>query len=491
MTLAASISRRFLTTALLVAGTALSSPIAHAQQTVDRSTPPALGPTPSIRMNPVQKFSLKNGLRVIVYEKHEVPIVQMSLVVRAGNVDEPADRLGLAGMTANMLDEGAGGKSSLELADAIDYLGTTISTYGGIQTSSVSMRSTVSKLDESLKLFADVALRPDFPASDLERLRKQSLTSLLQAYDQPRIIANIASGPIVFGKEHPYGRISTGTEQSLKAMSVEDLKKFYSTHYRPNNAFLVVVGDVKAKEIVQKLEKAFGTWARKTVDAASVPRATQVSGRKIYLIDKPDAAQSVIRICRVGTDRKTEDYFPLIVMNTILGGSFSSRLNLNLREHHHFTYGASSFFSLRLSAGAFTAAADVQTDSTVQAMREFMKELAAISAPVTDEELTRAKNYLALGYPDNFSNVASIAGQLEEMTTYDLPETYFTTYIDRVLAVTKDDVERAAKKYVDAENLAIIIVGDRAKIEPGLAAAKIGEIVPMSVVEALGPMPKP
>jgi zinc protease len=460
-------------------------------QKADRSRPPALGPTPSLKMNAVEKFSLKNGLRVIVYEKHEVPIVQMNLVIRVGSADEPADKLGLAGFTAGMLDEGAGGKSALELSDAIDYLGTSISTYASIQTSRVSMRSTVSKLDASLKLFADIVLRPDFPATEWERQQKQDITSLIQAYDQPRAIAWAASGQLVFGKEHPYGRTTSGTEQSIRSCTVEDLKNFYSAHYRPNNSFIVVVGDVKAQEIVAKLEAALGAWERKDVAPAVVSNASQVSGRKIYLIEKPEAAQSVIRICRVGTDRKTEDYFPLIVMNTILGGSFSSRLNMNLREVHHYTYGAGSGFSLRLSAGLFTAQSDVQTDSTEKAMKEFMKELKGISKPVTDEELKRAENFLALGYPDNFSNIGSIAGQLEEMVIFDLPDNYFNSYIGNVLAVTKEDVERVAKKYVDTDNLAIIIVGDKAKIEKGLADEKLGTIIPMTAVDILGPMPKP
>jgi zinc protease len=459
-------------------------------QLPDRTKPPALGPTPSVKINAVQRFNLKNGLLVVVYEKHEVPIVQMNLVVKAGSVNETADKLGLAGLTANMMDEGAAGKSSLELSDAIDFLGTTIGVSGGLHTSGVAMRSTISKLDESLKLFADVLLRPDFPQKELERLQKQYLTSLLQAYDQPRAIAGAATGQIVFGKEHPYGRTSNGSVQSLKAFTVEDLKNFYSTYYRPNNSFLIVVGDVKAQEIVAKLESAIGSWEKKEVAAVKVSNVKQVSGRKIYLIDKAEAAQSVIRICRIGTDRMTEDYFPLMVMNTILGGSFTSRLNNNLREVHGYAYGAGSGFSFRSSAGPFTASSDVQTDATDKALNEFMKELNGISKPITDEELDKAKNYIALGYPDNFSSVASIAGQLAEMVQYNLPESYFNDFIGKVLAVKKDDVRRVAKKYVDTDDLAIIIVGDRAKIEKGLKETKVGKIINMVPTDVLGSMPK-
>ncbi|MDD8017629.1 MAG: pitrilysin family protein [Bacteroidota bacterium] len=459
-------------------------------QSPDRTKPPALGPTPSVKINAVQKFELKNGLQVIVYEKHEVPIVQMNLVIKAGSVNESNDKLGLAGLTANMLDEGAAGKSSLELSDAIDFLGTSINSNGGLHTTGVSMRSTVSKFDESLKLFADIVLHPDFPSEELARLQKQYLTSLMQAYDQPRAIAAAASSQFVFGKEHPYGRTTVGTEQSLKNFTVDDLKNFYAAYYHPNNSFLVVVGDIKANDVVAKLESALGSWEKKEVPAAVVSQAKQVKERKIYLVDKPEAAQSVIRVCRVGVNRMTEDYFPLLVMNTILGGSFTSRLNNNLREKNGYTYGAGSGFGFRPSAGPFTASSDVQTDVTDKALKEFMKELEGISKPVSDEELNRAKNYIALGYPDNFSNVSSIAGQLVEMVLYNLPADYFNTYIGKVMAVKKEDVRRVAKKYIDTDDLAIIIVGDKAKVEKGVQATKVGKIINMVPTDVLGPMPK-
>lgn len=459
-------------------------------QSPDRTKPPALGPTPSLKINPTQKFTLNNGLPVYVYEKRDVPIIQLNLVIKAGSVDEPADKLGLAGLTANMMDEGAAGKTALELSDEIEFLGTSISVSGGLHTSGVSMRSTTSKFDASLKLFADVLLRPDFPESELARLKKQYLTSLFQAYDRPQAIAASATSQLVFGKEHPYGRTSVGTEQSLNALTVADLKNFYSTYYKANNAFLVVVGDVDAKTVVAKIEEAIGSWQMGDVKPASVAKVKQVSDRTIYLIDKPEAAQSVIRICRVGTDRMSEDYFPILVMNTILGGSFTSRLNQNLREKNGYAYGAGSGFGFRPYPGPFTASSDVQTDATDKALKEFMKELDGISKPVSDEELAKAKNYIALGYPDNFSSVGSIAGQIVEMVLYNLPENYFNDYISKVMAVKKDDVRRVAKKYIDTDDLAIIIVGDKAKVEKGLKETKVGKIVNMIPTDVLGPMPK-
>lgn len=459
-------------------------------QTPDRTKPPALGPTPSLKVNAVQKFRLSNGLQVVVYEKKEVPIVQMNLVVKAGSVNETPDKLGLSGMTANMMDEGAAGKSSLELSDEIDFLGSSIGASGGMHTSGVSLHSTVSKFDASLKLFSDILLHPDFPSSELERLKKQYLTSLFQGYDQPRVIAAAATGSLVFGKDHQYGRTTAGNEQTIKSFTVDDLKNFYSTYYRPNNSFLIVVGDVNAKEIMTKLESSIGGWQHGEAKSVSIPKAKQVNGRTIFLIDKPEAAQSCIRISRIGVDRMSDDYFPLLVMNTILGGSFTSRLNSNLREKNGYAYGANSGFSFRPSPGPFTASSDVQTDKTDKALQEFMIELNGISKPVSDEELSKAKNYIALGYPDNFSSVGSIAGQLVEMVLYNLPESYFNDYIGKVLAVKKDDVRRVAKKYIDTDDLAIIIVGDKAKVEKGLKDTKVGKIINMVPTDVLGPMPK-
>lgn len=483
-----SISMRKAATAKICGATFLVSLFLFAQGP-DRTAVPLLGPTPSLRVNPIQHFTLKNGLHVIVYEKNEVPVIQMNLVVKAGSVNETPDKLGLAGITANMMDEGAAGKSSLELSDEIDFLGADIGARGGLHTSGVSLRCTVSKFDEALKLFSDILLRPDFPSNELERLKKQYLTSLLQAYDQPRAIAAAASSRLVFGGEHPYGRSTVGNEQSIRSYTISDLKDFYSKYYRPNNSFLIVVGDVQAKEMINKLELVLDAWQTREVKSPLITKPKQIDGRKIYLIDKPEAAQSVIRICRVGVDRATEDYFSILVMNTILGGSFTSRLNSNLREQNGYAYGAGSGFSMRPLPGPFTASSDVQTDKTDKALQEFMKELKGISNLVSDEELMKAKNYLALSYPDNFSSVGSIAGELSEMILYNLPESYFNDYIDHILAVTKDDVRRVAKKYIDTEDLAIIIVGDKVKIQNGLKETKVGKVINMVPTDVLGPMP--
>ncbi|HEV8538829.1 MAG TPA: pitrilysin family protein, partial [Bacteroidota bacterium] len=265
--------------------------------------------------------------------------------------------------------------------------------------------------------------------------------------------------------------------------------QFHSKYFHPNNAMLIVVGDINPKTIKGKLEKTFGKWKAAAVPKSSWTPAAQVKERKIWIVDKPGAAQSVIRIGRIGVQRLTEDYYPLVVLNTILGGSFTSRLNQNLREQHGYAYGAGSTFDFRPLPGPFSASASVQTDVTDKALTEFMKELTNIMQPVSDEELTRAKNYLALGYPSNFQSVAQIAGQLVEIVLYKLPDSYFNEYTSKILAVTKDDLNRVAKKYLDPERVNIIIVGDNQKIGRGVSSLKIAPVEHLSIDDVLGKAP--
>jgi predicted Zn-dependent peptidase len=259
----------------------------------------------------------------------------------------------------------------------------------------------------------------------------------------------------------------------------------------PGNITLIVVGDVTPGALMPKLEKAFGAWKGKAVVPPPLPPISQIKEKFLTLVDKPGAAQSVIMIGRVGVPRLTEDYFPIVVMNTILGGSFSSRLNQNLREKHGYTYGASSGFDFRPLAGPFVARSSVQTAVTDKSLEEFMIELKGILEEVPEEEIARARNYLALGYPGDFQTVGQIAGQLEELVVYNLPDDYFNRYISRILAVTKEQVRKAAQKYIVTENLAFIVVGDRKEIEEGVSALNLAPMTTRTVEDVLGPAPDP
>ena len=458
-------------------------------QTPDRSTPPHLGPPPSLKLPPIQRFELANGLKVVLLEKHALPLVQITMLFEAGSVNDPTNRLGLASLTAAMMDEGAGKRTSLEIADAVEFLGANLSVGADLHTTVVSLFTPVSQLDEAMPIMADVVLRPTFPQAELDRLRKERLTGLLQAHDQPRAIASVAFRQLVFGPDHPYGRTPSGTEASLKAMSVKDVQSFHANYLKPNNATVIVAGDVTKERAERMLKEQFETWKKSTVTPVKVPSAPQVGSRTVYLVDKPEAPQSEIRIGRVGMDRKTKAYFPLTVMNTVLGGSFSSRLNQNLRETHGYTYGAGSSFDFRPSPGPFMAASAVKTDVTDESLTEFMKELNGILQPIPDEELNRAKNYVALGYPGDFQSVQQIAGKLAEMVVYGLPGDYFNTYIDRVLSVTESDVAEAGNTALDTGRMVIVIVGDRSKVEEDVETLGLGPLKNLTIEDVLGKKP--
>jgi len=470
-------------------GIALTTSFLFAQ-TPDRSAPPKLGPPASLQLPPIHHFKLSNGLPVVLMEKSQVPLVQINLLIRAGSAMESADKTGLASLTADILDKGAGKRDALQLADAVDFLGANLSAGASQHTSVISLNTPLARLDSALTLFADVALRPTFSNAELERLRKERLTTLLQWHDRPSSIASVLFNRTIFSDNHPYGRPSLGNEKSLRALSTADLKNFHGKYFLSNNATLIVVGAVDVSSVQGKLEKAFGSWRTGDMVTSTWPGVKQVEKRQIYLADKPGAAQTEIRIGRIGVPRKTEYYYAITVMNTILGGSFTSRLNQNLREQHGYSYGAGSSFSFRPLPGPFVASAAVQTDATDKALTEFMKELNRILEPVSDDELSRGKNYVALGYPSEFQSVGQIAGNLQELVTYDLPDDYFNNYMGRILAVTKEDVQRVAKKYIDPEKVAIILVGDRAKIEKGVRALNLGTMQLLTIEQVLGKAPK-
>lgn len=454
----------------------------------DRTTRPLPGEPPTLSLPAPAELTLANGLDVVVIEKRDIPLVQVNLLVRAGSVLDPASHVGLATLTADMLDEGAAGKSALALADAFEVLGARFGVGAGLHSAQLTLRVPVARLEPALALAADVALRPSFPAEELERLRAERLTGLIRAHDEPNLIAQTLAMRALFGAEHPYGR--DATEASLRAITVDDVRRFWQQWWRPNNATVVVVGDIDAARARALVEKAFGGWQQATIAQAAVPTAAQVQGRTIHLVDKPGAAQSIIIIGRIGAPRSSPDYYALEVMNTILGGQFTSRLNQNLRETHGYSYGARSSFEFLPSAGPFTAGAAVQTAVTGAALREFFNELEAIRTPIPADEVERAKNYLAMGYPAQFQSVAGIAAEVGSAVLYDLPLSTMNEMIERVMAVTPADVERVARAYVDPANVEIIVVGDRQVVEQQIREQALGDVRVLEVTDVLGPVPQ-
>ena len=478
---------RLLAALILVSGITLAG-----QQAPDRSTPPPVGPAPALNLPAIQKRQLSNGLPVWIVELHEVPVAQVNLVVFSGTAQDPAGKFGIASLTSAMLMDGAGSRSALEIADAVDYLGADLSAGSTSDLTAVRLHVPVARLADALPIMADVALRPTFPDAELDRQRQQRLTSLLQSRDDPATVVGLAFARVLYGPAHRYGTAMMGTGETIKGFSADDVRAFYASAFRPSNAAILVVGDTTPDAMMPLLESSFGGWksdANAAATPAKLPEARQVARREVFLVDKPGAAQSQIRIGWIGVPRSTPDYFPLIVMNTILGGSFTSRLNMNLREEKGYTYGASSSFDMRAAAGPFAAGAGVQTDKTTESLQEFFKELNAIRDPVPADELARAKNYVALRFPSTFETTGDISRRLEELLVYRLPEEYFANYVQNIQAVTAADVQRVARTYVEPGRFAVVVVGDLKVIEPGIRTLNLGTIRLLTLDDVLGPAP--
>ncbi len=469
--------RRVAALLLIVAWTG----IALRGQQPDRSKPPSAGPPPELRIPAIEKRTLSNGLPVWLVAQHKVPLVHVALVVRSGTSADPAQKFGLASLTVDMLDEGAGARSALEIADAIDYLGAELATSSSSDASYVDLHVPVARLGEALPVMADVVARPTFPDAELKRLREERLTALIQAADDPEQLIELAFPRLVYGMSYRYGTAAIGTAVSLRGFTTADLKSFHTATFNPQNATVIVVGDVNTSDVIPQLESTLGQWKGEQGTAAAALRdAPQLTARRVYLIDKPGAAQSQIRVGWIGAPRSTPDYFALRVLNTILGGAFTSRLNQNLREQHGYAYGASSTFDMRRAAGPFYATAAVQTDKTADALKEFFKELDRIHQPVSPEELDKARNYLALLLPRNFETSRATANALAQVVVYDLPPDFYATYVQRVQAITAADVKRAADKYIRPDKFAVVVVGDRKTMEPAVRALNLG---PVTVVD--------
>lgn len=452
---------------------ALATPLA-AQ--VDRSTPPKLGPAPELKLPPVVTRTLPNGLRLMVVERHKLPIADFVLVVPTGATANPANQAGVAGLAADMLTEGTTTRTALQIADQIGFLGIALGAESGWDATTVSLTTPTAQLDSALALFADVSLHPTFPATEWKRIKEERLTSLLQIKDRGPSIANRVFPAVLYGQNNPYGRPASGTEASVGAMTDADVRAFYTAHFLPNQATLIAVGDVTAADLERRIGALFGGWAKGNETMATVPTPQVAAPTTIYLVDKPGAAQSSFRIGSVGVARSTPDYFPLQVMNTALGGSFTSRLNQELREVKGYTYGAFSGFEMRRAAGPFTAQAEVVSAKSDSALIDFMSELRQIRDTIPTTELTKTKRYIELELPSAFETTGDIANRLTAVALYGLPLDYFNHYVANIESVTQGDVQRVAQKYIDPSHMAIVIVGDRKSIEAPIKATNVAPI---------------
>jgi zinc protease len=459
-----------------------SSPLGS-QQALDRTKIPPAGKTPVLRVPAWTTTTLANGAELMVSEKHDLPLVSFSITILGGAYQfEPANRRGLASITASMMSEGTKTRDGDALSSAMQLLGTTVGINVGSESGTMSFVSTSSKFAGTLDILADMLLNSTFPSNALERLRAQRLVALNQAKAQSASIAGRVFPRVLYGSAHPFGQ--NVTEESYKAITRDDVVAFHKAYFQPGRALIMVVGDVKPAAVKATVEKALAAWsAGGSKPTFSYPEVPAPRPTTIYLVDKPGAAQSTFAIGLPGPRRNTPDYYAIQVMNTMLGGLFQSRLNANIREEKGYSYGVSSSFAFGKGPGPFRAGGDIQSAKTDLALIEFMKELRGIlgSRPVTDEEMATAKDALIQRLPGTFASVSAINGAIATLWTQGLPDTYYQDYGKAVGAITKDDVVRVAKKYIDLDHLDIVIVGDRASIEGPLKATGIAPIVVLDI----------
>ena len=437
---------------------------------------PKPGPARPLQLAIPASATLPNGLTLILNERRDVPIIAANFVIRTGSDANPVDKAGLANFVAAMLDEGTATRSALQIADEVAHLGATLTTGSTMDATTVRTRSLLKNFNATLNLMADVALRPSFPAEEIERQRASRLGQLMQRRDNPRQVAAEVMAVALYGRRHPYGYTDIGTDSSIKAVMRGDMVAFWKQHFVPNNAALVVAGDISMSELRAVAEKAFLAWAPNAPVRAALGTAGTTTAR-VIIVDKPGTPQTQLRVAGIGAARSSPDFQALQVMNKALGGLFSSRINMNLREQHGYSYGTYSNFVFRRGAGPFVVAGGVRTDATAPAVTEIFKEIAGmIEKPMAGEELQKAKDSLANSLPGAFETSLNAVNSFSNIFVYDLGLDYYTRYAQQVNAVTAEQALVVARRYLVPDRLVVIAVGDRATIEADLRKLNLGAV---------------
>ncbi len=440
---------------------------------IDRTKKPEPGPAPEAAFPDYVTKELPNGLKVFVIEDDRKPTITMRLVIKAGDALDD-DKPGIAGFVASLLNRGTATRDALAFAKAVDSLGATLEAGAGPDSLSVSTGGLTKITDPLLELFADAVIHPVFAQEEFAKAQKRTFSQLTAQKKEPRALVGKLMSTALFG-EHPYGKFPT--PESVKAITRDDLVKFHATWFAPNNASLAIVGDVKAADILPKIEKALGSWPRKSVPMIKKSGVNPISGLTIHLLDLPGSVQSNVIVCRNGPSRAEATDLPEInVMNSILGGGFSGRLFQNLREKHGYTYGSSSAFGYNKEAGYFQATAETRNNVTAAAINEILGELTRImTEPVAPAELELQRQYNVGNYLLSLESAGRVAARVQDIDFYGLAPDFYKTYAKRMAAVTPELVKQLAEKYLSTKDIAIVVVGDAKQVREGLE--KIGKVV--------------
>ncbi len=447
---------------------------------LDRSKEPAAGEAMSLNLPALQKSTLSNGLKIVLAERHTAPVVNFTLLVDSGFSADTASATGTASFEQRMLEEGTPTRDSLKIGEELESLSANFNAGANLDYSVVNLNTLKSTMDRSLDIYADLILHPAFPKKEFVRLQKERLAGIQREKVTPQSMALRVVPALLYGKDHPYAMpfTGTGTEASVSKMTREDLDKFHDTWFKPNNATLLVVGDTSLAEIKPRLEKLLASWKPGDVPKKSLPQVQQPEKDVVYLIDRPESKQSVIFGAQLAPPQNSPDAIALQLVNSIFGGKFSSRINLNLREDKHWSYGVRTVLPAAQGQRPYISISAVQTDKTKESMVELVKEYKGIGdgKPITAEELKDEQSNSTLGLPGTFETVQQLSGAYGNILQYELPEDYYNTFTQKAMAVTPESANQIAKKYILPNHLIWVVVGDMSKVESGIRELKLGEV---------------
>jgi zinc protease len=447
---------------------------------LDRSKEPAPGKPMSLSLPPMQKAKLSNGLNIVLAERHTAPVVNFTLLVDSGYAADPISAPGTASFSQRMLEEGTPTRDSLKIGEELESLSANFGAGSNLDWATVNLNTLKLTMDQALTIYGDLILHPAYPQKEFDRLQKERLAGIRREKIEPQTMGLRVIPQLLYGKGHAYAVpfTGTGTEASLSKMTREDLAKWHETWFKPNNATLLIVGDTTLKEITPKLEKIFAGWKPGDVPKKNVAPVAMASKTEIYLIDRPGSGQSLIFGSLLAPPRNDPDSIPIQIVNNVFGGTFSSRMNMNLREDKHWSYGTFAAIPAARGQRPYFSVAPVQTDKTKESLSEMVKEYHDIigTRPIDEKELGREQANATLGLPGSFETVQQLSGAYSQIIQYGLPEDYFNTFTQNVLAINPDSANVIAKKLIQPDHVVWVVVGDMSKVEAGIRELNLGEI---------------
>jgi zinc protease len=451
-----------------------------AEGKLDRTKEPALGAPQSLNLPPMQKATLSNGLKVVLAERHTAPVVNFSLMVDSGYAADPSDAPGTASFSQRMLEEGTPTRDSLKIGEELESLSANFGAGANLDWATVNLNTLKLTMDKALDVYADLILHPAFPANEFKRLQNDRIAAIRREKVQPQTMALRVVPQLLYGKGHPYSLpfTGTGTEASVSKLTPADLKKWHETWFKPNNATLLIVGDTTLAEIKPRLERLFAGWKAGDVPKKNLAPVQQPQKNEVYLIDRPGSGQSVIFGAQLAPPRNDPDSIPLQLVNDIFGGNFSSRINMNLREDKHWSYGVFTFLPSARGQRPYLSLSPVQTDKTKESLAELVKEYSEMgrNKPISPQELKDEQSNATLAMPGQFETVGQLSGAYSQILQYGLPEDYFNTFTQKATSLTPDEANNIAKKFIQPDHLVWVVVGDMSKVEAGIRDLKLGEI---------------